>query len=464
METKKNPGGHPGPETSSSNNSNLPEQFWKRDTHDHIRQAAWSRGRSADVVFYATLARLAAMVSPHARLDAGLGPGSLNLFVAIVGKSSSGKSTGTAVARELIAVPPYLTQAGKFRDGIGVGTGEGLAEAYMGYETRENFDLKPDGKPAKAEKVRAQVRENVFVYIDEGQSLTQMVSRTGATIGPTLRSAWAGELLGQANAREETTRHLPAGSYALGMVIGYQPETAQPLLADAAPGTPQRFLWATATDPHVPQEQPRHPGPLRIDLTWSSGLAGSPWTGVIGYADAIRRELWERNLARVRGETADDNELDAHASFMWCKVAALLAILDGRWNVDEEDWKLAKMVWDTSCAVRDDLVAWGKEKQRADAENRHSYAQVRETRLREAKDGYQDQQVARVARLVALRVHGAHEAQSKGALNRALSSSQRKYLDDAIIVARESGWIEARTGGGDGTFSLYVPGRSAPAS
>jgi hypothetical protein len=67
---------------------NLPESFWlARPVFGHIRQAAHYRGRSGDLVFIIALARLAAMVSPKLVFDVGLGPGSLNLAVAAIGKS-----------------------------------------------------------------------------------------------------------------------------------------------------------------------------------------------------------------------------------------------------------------------------------------------------------------------------------------------------------------------------------------
>jgi hypothetical protein len=53
---------------------NLPLEFWEqRPVLAHIRQAAHSRGRSADLVFAATLARLSSMVSHELQFNTGLG-------------------------------------------------------------------------------------------------------------------------------------------------------------------------------------------------------------------------------------------------------------------------------------------------------------------------------------------------------------------------------------------------------
>jgi hypothetical protein len=70
------------------------------------------------------------------------------------------------------------------------------------------------------------------------------MSKCEAVVHPTMRSASSGQNLGQANAHSETTRHIPASSYSLGIVIGYQKSTVQDLLKDVLAGTPQRFLFA----------------------------------------------------------------------------------------------------------------------------------------------------------------------------------------------------------------------------
>ena len=41
-------------------------------------------------------------------------------------------------------------------------------------------------------------------------------------------------------------------------------------------------------------------------------------------------------------------------------MAALLALLDGRGEVSVEDWQLAGVLWETSCGVRDAVVAIGQ--------------------------------------------------------------------------------------------------------
>ena len=100
----------------------------------------------------------------------------MNMFVALVAKSGVGKSTAVRCANNLILPPRYLTKPdgtvdpAVFRDGIGLGTGEGMAEAYMGMAQRETGEVDRRGEP-RTEMYRTQVRHNAFLYLDEGQTL-----------------------------------------------------------------------------------------------------------------------------------------------------------------------------------------------------------------------------------------------------------------------------------------------------
>lgn len=225
-------------------------------------------------------------------------------------------------------------------------------------ETGEVYGEKAQkaGQP-KTKPSREKVRDNAFIYVDEGQTLSQQGQRLGSTIYSSLRTAWTGETLGQANAREDTTRHVPDGSYSLGLVIGYQENTAQQILGDATAGTPQRFAFCWTDDPSIPDEPPDHPGALPLDLdAWQKGMHGKKITF---YSD-INKELWQDNLAKARGQV-EIPEMDSQKPLMLAKMSALLCIIDGRSIVTLEDWALARVMYDTSQAVISRLQEYGRE-------------------------------------------------------------------------------------------------------
>lgn len=422
---------------------NLPDAFWSsRPLFKNIREAAWASVTSADAVLGSLLARASAMVHHHIKFDSGRGPtGSLNTFVNLIGPSGAGKTEAMRTATRLILPPRYLarldgtTDPELYRDGIGLGTGEGMAEAYMGWVQRETGELDRKGEP-KMEKVRAQVRHNAFFYVDEGQTLAKMMQeRQGSTIGMAIRTAWTGGPLGQSNAREENTRFLPDGTYAMGLIIGYQPQVAQHLLADGGPGTPQRFLWLSAIDPHIPDEPVPLPDPTRLTLGGDLVRDINP---IITFPPELRAQLRREQLARQRGEVVID-ELDSHVPLMRCKLAALLALLDERFEVTGEDWELGGLIWATSCAVRDRLIEFGRQEaernQQAHLEKRRQEAVA----IRLAERGV-DSTVERVAAWACDKVREKGPI-AKGKLRKLLPSRDRDWYEPGLAHAEALRWI-----------------------
>lgn len=447
----------------------LPEEFWSaRPVFGQIRQAAHSRVVSGDVALYSTLVRLAALWPHRVRADTGVkSPANLNLYVAVVGPSGAGKSTGISVAESLVPRPAWLKypngavnlEHDPFADDVPLGTGEGLAEAYMGTTALAVPQLDGNGDPlvyatgeragqerTKTEKVRKQVRHNVLVHADEGESLARMLQRSGATVGESLRRAWAGATIGQQNGRAETTRIVKSGQYSLGLLIGFQPETCQELLADGAAGTPQRFLWAWATDPSIPRHRVPVPGVLAG--VWRAG-DGNQWLIAgdreiderpVTFDEPIRDELFALHHGLSTGAYALPG-LDSHMPLTQVKVAVLLAQLEGRRHVTVEDWRLAGIVWLTSCRVRDHLVAYGQVMRGKDAAaKRAAYAgqeAAAEAARHEVRDEAEARRIARVAdRIAKLAAEAGPDGIPLGRLRGAkLAARDRDVFAEALDVA-----------------------------
>jgi hypothetical protein len=447
----------------------LPDAFWAaRPVLSHIRQAAHARTVSADVAFYSVLVRQAALWPEAVRLDTGVkAPASANLFAAITGPSGAGKSSGVAVARRMLPLPPWLGED-DFADDAPLGSGEGVAEVFMGTKivpVRDDAGAIVVDKTgnAKTEKVRAKVRNNALLHADEGEVLNRMLQRSGATIGETLRRAWSGGTIGQSNGQALTTRIIKEGTYSLGMVIGFQRETAEPMLADAAAGTPQRFLWCWAIDPSIPDEAPADPGP--IAGVWRSGDA-TPW--LIGgpkaepdlrpvtYAPEIRAELRTLHLGLSRGTVRLD-ELDAHMPVTLAKVSALLAGLDGRRDVTLEDWHLAITVWHTSCRVRDYLVAHAMSvRGKASAAKRAAYADdeaAAEAARHVVRDEVEQRRIARVAeRITAMVTDAGPDGIAVSAMRKRIAQRDRDVFAECLAAALRV--VVKDVGGFDRAFLL----------
>jgi hypothetical protein len=260
--------------------------------------------------------------------------------------------------------------------------------------------------------------------------------RRGSTLGPNLRSAWSGSTIGQANASEERTRHVPAGSYAVGLTMAFQPVTIQPLLDDAAGGTPQRFVYCSAVDPAIPDNAPGWPGELPLD--WQRiqppGLAG------LTLHPDIKATMRRDDLARMRGDLVVA-EMDSHRPLLVLKVAALLALLESRWDIGLDDWALAEVVVETSDAVRDALIAYARVQAAQVEENKTAKAVDLAVRTA-AEVGQVPASTERVACNIARRVHNSETAAcSRGAVRKAQDSRDRKFVDAAIDYAESQGWI-----------------------
>lgn len=421
----------------------LPDEFYNaRPLFQHIRQYAHAEAASADTALFTFLARLSGMISHHYRAVTGIGGrASLNIFAAAVGGSGAGKSTSVKVAKSMAPAP----EDDDFRDALPLGSGEGMAEVFMGtaeVETGEIHARGPNKGDPVVTKVRKQVRHNAFFYVDEGETIAKLADRNGSTLGEALRRAAVGETLGQANATEDRTRYIPEGSYSLGLMVGFQPKTAMPILADGATGTPQRFLWCWAEDNTIPYEEIERPDILRNH----PGLKRPTGPVDIRFPESIRKQLrWER-VAKARGEL-QVSDLNAHGPLMKVKVASLFALLDNREFVNEEDWRLAEIVWESSCAVRDSLIESAKRHEAAERQ-RLEEAQVQQAVKTHSAKSEHDSGVVRVARRVhqAVVKNGAPMNIGDVRKNVVASRDRVPYFRPALDYAEAQGWIVLEDG------------------
>jgi hypothetical protein len=175
----------------------------------------------------------------------------------------------------------------------------------------------------------------------------------------------------------------------------------------------------------------------------------------LAVAPAIEAEVRAADLARIRGSRSDD-ELDAHAMLHRLKLAGLLALIDGRVNVDVDDWALALVVWTTSGAVRSDvarLVALEAERTEVAGIEKHARREFAAEAARRSAPAAVERLGVRLARHV-------HEIGDGGCTLRDLrhrtASKERMAFGPAIDHAIAADWLVERDG-------RFVPGESRPA-
>ncbi|KJE23690.1 DnaB-like helicase N terminal domain [Frankia torreyi] len=398
------------------------ESFWfARPCLAHVREFARARMASPWAVLGVALVRVLSQVPPEYVLPATIGShASLNLFLAVVAPSGGGKGAAMGAARDACDVGDVNVWP--------VGTGEGLVKTFVHYD-KDAEDIVQDETSA-------------VIEIHEVDQLGAVKGRTGATILSVLRSGWVGEEVGFNNA--DATRRLKVAphAYRLGLVVGVQPGRADVLLneAEAAGGTPQRFVWLPGTDPAMPDEMPAEPKPWEWDLPgWPDDVEFHP--GRLRVLDVCAEAIVTIREAHRRRQRGDAEALDGHALLCRLKVAAALGLLDGHARVTAEDWRLAGTLMDISDRTRQSVVDTLR---RAAAERNRARAEADAERAVIVADRTDGAQTKKACAAIMRCLHRADGWVSQSDL-RSAARRYRDYLDDAVGRLAEAGQIEIET-------------------
>lgn len=307
---------------------NTTDEFF--DSTEELRGIyRWARARYAApwAVFGATLLRVAASTGPEVQLPGIIGGrASLNMMAAFVSPSGGGKGISDKVSR--LAWPTPIIERP-------IGSGEGIAALFA---------------PPKKEGAERITR--AIINVSEIDTLAGIASRQGSILLAQLKAMAMGELLGQANASEATSRVVQPHTYRCCLSVGAQPGHTSVLFNDTTGGTPQRFLWFPTIDPDMPDSDGVDPEPLNSNLPLWARMSNEVVEIQYG-PEEIRRTIIDSHKARQRGE---NDALDGHAVLTRCKVAAVLAIMHHRSVVSEADWQLSEIVMAVSDQTRDWVV------------------------------------------------------------------------------------------------------------
>lgn len=387
----------------------------------------WARARFAApwAVFGAVLLRVAASTGPEVQLPGIIGDrASLNLLAAFVSPSGGGKGISDKVAR--LAWPSPIIERP-------IGSGEGIAALF-----------------AQPKKEGAERITRAIINVSEIDTLAGIASRQGSILLAQLKAMAMGELLGQSNASEATSRVVQPHTYRCCLSVGAQPGHTSVVFNDTTGGTPQRFLWFPTIDPDMPDPDQADPEPLNTNLpTWAR--LSSDVVEVQYGPDAIRQTITESHKARQRGQA---DALDGHAVLTRCKVAAVLAIMHHRSVVSELDWQLAGHVM----AVSDHTRSWiVEEAQKA------SRAKVRERALARAagEEFYESSRLETVKRSI-LRMLERDGEQAGGDLRRRLGKREKRDLFDQAVSLLEHEGLVTASPGQHGSMRYQIGSRVTP--
>lgn len=398
--------------------------FWDaRELLSHVHAYSTARRVSPWAVLGVVLTRAVTATPYFVALPPIVGGvASLNLFVGLVGRSGSGKGAAESVAAECFDVGHITTHK--------TGSGEGIAHGYR--------------KRTKDEVVWLDDAHAVLFSVPEIDTLSALGGRQGATLMPELRSAWSGENLGFGYADPAKRLPVPAHEYRLCLVAGIQPGRAQALLEDADGGTPQRFLWLPAVDPDAPDVPPPCPAPKvwTAPDTRPSSPFRSPSHANRLLMTACREAvdiIDQARLARLRGT---GEALDGHGLLTRLKVAAALALTEGRLDITEGDWDLSGVIHRKSDATRAGVQ---RALEAANAERNEARAFAEAKRSLVVAEQVEDAAIKRVSRRLLRKLKEAGQTPA-GELRKVLASRDRPLFDEAVERLIGAGVVVAEEG------------------
>ncbi len=252
-----------------------------------------------------------------------------NLFVVLVGDSSTGrKGTAGSIARDVMsrAYPAWASLIV-----AGLGSGEGLVSRLTPSETERERPSEP----------RALVMESEF-----GRLLTVM-GREGSTLSPIVRDAWDGVPMGRALAREQSIVY----SHHVGIVGHVTPVELRTRLSgtDMANGFGNRFIWLAVRRARL---VPFPTSPVELvdpaivaDVGAAIRAAGAP--GEVPWSPGAR-DAWEELYLELalRRRYGLWGAMTARTEAQVVRLALVYALLDRSAVIDVPHLRAARALWD----------------------------------------------------------------------------------------------------------------------
>ena len=222
----------------------LPDAWWRTKARREIHQAASNGGGKPTPALFVALAHIASLVPPGVKAPRvaalqgyrGADPCSLNLMVAVVGKSGSGKGGVFKAAKAGLNLKPTDLPANYLGEANPV-SGEALARIYSP-KTEPGGLQGPQGQS----EALTLSRTNALIANPEGNEITKRMAREGSTFLEAVLKAIYGESLSSQRADETQNRHVPEDTYSLGIAIGMQPSRAADLTQQTDSGFTQRVI------------------------------------------------------------------------------------------------------------------------------------------------------------------------------------------------------------------------------
>jgi hypothetical protein len=405
----------------------LPDDFWEaRPWLAAIRSAAWGAQRCPEAILGAVLATYATALPSSIRVEALVGGNEspLNTYVALVGRSGSGKTGAIGLAMQLCGA----TDSQDHRYGVSLRSGEGLITAAI-------------AEPAKRDKsgleFPAVFRRGVLVEFDEGKALAQHSDRSGSTMLSYLLTAWSGrrgsKVGGTKAAGDES---FPADLVRVCAVMGVQLGVAGSLFTGEArdQGFPGRLLYFGMNN--LGDRSLRSKGkPAELGLPFYYPEKGRE-IGTMTFPSDVEEAVSEWDYLR----TMDGGDvIDGHKMLLRMRTAAILALMDSAAHVDPIHWQLSGEIERHSLAMRSTLLAGIS---RSVEERAHAAGRIDAVREQGRLSATHERFAHRLARgLARVTTVDSEQGVPRKQWRGFFASNERAELSAVVDMAIARGWV-----------------------
>jgi hypothetical protein len=328
------------------------DAFWRaRPVLAQMRSIANSKGQSPWPVLGWAIVRALHTVPYKVCYQSIIGRQALNSLVGISGPTGAGKTISQRLLEDHFVFPdndPSRPYSKSWEGLIPPGSGESMPDRYVEFdpltEDEESGEIPAKDRLSNTLVWRHPNHAAVF-FFDEVGMLASRSSRQGSTLVDYMKEGWSGSEFGRTLASGKGVI-LPRESYRFACVINTQPKRAGILFSEeaVAGGLQGRFLWFDVT------------ADINRDLISREPVEKFPipaidWAGV----DSIQAlDVMDNAHIQHHWDALDGliSETESHILLTQAKVAVALAVLDGRAELNQEDWDLSQLVIDHTVKTR----------------------------------------------------------------------------------------------------------------
>ena len=401
--------------------------LWRaRPVLAHMRSLASSKGQSPWPVLGWAIVRALHTVPYTVCYQSLIGAQALNSLVGISGPTGAGKTISQRLLEDHFVFPdndPVRPFSKSWEGLIPPGSGESMPDRYVYFDRLREDEEEESGEISAKDRLSNTLvwhhpNHAAVFFFDEVGMLASRSSRQGSTLVDYMKEGWSGSEFGRTLASGKGVI-LPRESYRFACVINTQPKRAGILFSEeaVAGGLQGRFLWFDVTADINRDLVSREPVKKFL-------IPAIDWRGV-DHIEAL--EVMNNAHTQHHWDALDGliSETESHILLTQAKVAVALAVLDGRAELNQEDWDISQLVIEHTVKTRTVI------EQALVEENR--LAVIRDGKRAAVKVALSEKEKHRVnvEATAAAIVRWRERTGKKDAKDRYLSQRQREYKEEA---------------------------------